>query len=1586
MKKYDLIRKLGTRLAFVALVAASAGSALAGGERLLNADGSLAAAFNLTRFGVRPAQTLGAAHALEADSPYQNYRVRFAGDGVTFTPVEGAWRSSLALEAYGYGRSLRPVAAAQMIATGTRVEYRRGHVTEWYENGREGLRQWFRLDARPANALPYGDLKIRIGVAGDLAPRLARDGQIDLVARDGSQTLRYAGLKAWDANGRELETAMNVESGAIVLRVDDTEAAYPLTVDPVVQQARLVAFDGAAGDQFGWDVAIDGNTAVIGAFTDDNVFGDDGSAYVYVRSGGTWTIQQKLPNPAANSSDQFGYSVSISGDTLVVGARLDDQTNSDAGNAWVYVRTGTTWDLQARLDSRTNQSGAQFGFDVAIDGDFIVVGVPFDNFNTSSDGTVNIFRRSGTTWSRDNTQRGGSSDGRMDSAVGESNQRFGQSVAISGTTIVVGAPFQNFNTTDDGTVYVIVRNSGNNQWEYQAQRLGVNQGTSGQNSARLGWSVDVDGDTFIAGEYLFDSAQGDQGRAYVFTRSGGSWTRRANLENPTPGSSDWFGHAVAVDGNFAIVGAPLDDNARGSDAGAAYTYIGSNQNQTWTLDDTIIQADGASSDQFGYAVNVDGNVFIVGSFADDNERGSDAGSAWIYTLNRAPTIQDIPNQNATEDVLFTVTAVGSDPDPGNVLTYSLQGTPPAGMTINPATGVISWTPSETQGGQAFNVTVRVTDDQTPPLFAEDSFQVTVAEDNKAPVLGAIGNRSATEDVPLTFTATATDADVPAQTLTFSLVGAPSGASINATTGAFSWTPNEQQGGRLFTFSVRVTDNGSPARSAQETITVTVAEDNKAPQVAAVAQITQFEEIRVAFDNSATDADDPAQTITWSLQGAPAEATINPQTGRFGWSPTEADGPGTYTFNIVATDNGTPARTGSTQVTINILEKHQLQVDLNGRYFAPNNATARVATYDIDGTIEQVDEPAGTTEATFTPFSDAQRKPRQLLFDLVPNSTYEFDVQGSGLWQDGDEFQVALGDESADSLVIKFRRTSQGYVLQLNDNEEQQDTSTANLYRVRVTIDESGNASAFAARFNGDNLGRLIQLGSISQPDITGVGFQTRFVGATASRAAVTLSGFTTSVAPPNAVFLYAPEPFAQNGGQIQYILGCNSLSEPVSGFQTFLAIGSAQQFVSGAYIPDTFTNFFRPLNESFPALAGGTQPNTTTQLEGKLAQFNLTSPSSAIAGVGYNESGLPNLFTNANGDDVIPALIPSNTVMYESTPPTIDQVVATGERTGNDNLIDGNVRIDSGLLTVRARVRDLGPVASGLRAMPTMTLQFSGGQPVQLAVSHETGDTFIATTNVTKATPNGGGTLTITATDDCGNTRTFTGSFNVSQAQIVVTLNVQGLTGSNVTRAVNFVVGGDGNGSSNPVEVSNVNVVFSNGAATVILDQTDGLVRGSAYTRISVKDRLHTLRRVGNLTAGADPDQFTVTLSAVSGDTNDDNVIDILDFGILAGRFGQNVGRDTPGNFNGNRHPDFTGDGLVGTADALFITSTGQFLQAGDAAPGTFRPGAQPRKVVSVGEMKENGVQQANEMDLDRDGWITFREIESWLSGKRPKF
>ena len=314
-------------------------------------------------------------------------------------------------------------------------------------------------------------------------------------------------------------------------------------------------------------------------------------------------------------------------------------------------------------------------------------------------------------------------------------------------------------------------------------------------------------------------------------------------------------------------------------------------------------------------------------------RWPDGNSTWYFmtvptpraantignTNNVPPLLNPIGNKSGNEGTLITFTASATDANTGQTLTFSLDPGAPTNAAINPISGVFTWTPNETQGPGSYPVTVRVRDDGSPALSDSETLTITVNEVNSPPSLSGVSDRTVNEGSPLSFTVLGSDPDVPAQMLTYSLTGAPPGASINANSGLFTWTPTEAQGPGVYSnVVVNVTDSGSPPMTTSETLTITVDEVNVAPTLTKPADVAIDELVAWTLQLSATDTDLPAQTLTFSLVSGPAGLTVS-SAGLVSWTPTEAQGPSTNTVTVKVADNGTPSQTATQAFTVSVRE-------------------------------------------------------------------------------------------------------------------------------------------------------------------------------------------------------------------------------------------------------------------------------------------------------------------------------------------------------------------------------------------------------------------------------------------------------------------------------------------------------------------------------------------------------------------------------------------------------------------------------------------------------------------------------------------
>ena len=379
--------------------------------------------------------------------------------------------------------------------------------------------------------------------------------------------------------------------------------------------AQLLANDAASNDQFGFSVAVDGDTVVVGAYLDDDNGDNSGSAYVFTRTAGVWTEQQKLTASDGANNDVFGRSVAVDGDTIVVGARGDDNSS---GSAYVFTRPAGTWTEQQKLTAGGGASGDQFGSSVDVAGDTVVVGAYLDDDKGTDSGSAYVFTRTACVWTQQQ---------KLTASDGASGDRFGWSVAVDGDTVVIGAYLNDDIPDDSGSAYVFTRSS--EVWTEQ-QKLAASDGASGD---QFGSSVDIAGDTVVVGAWLDDDKGSGSGSAYVFTRSATAWTEQQKLTASDGASADQFGWSVDVDGDTVVIGAPLDDD-NGNNSGSAYVFTRSAG--VWGETRKLLALYGQVNDILGLdngAVGVSGSTVVAGASGHDGAAAStDSGAAYVFSV------------------------------------------------------------------------------------------------------------------------------------------------------------------------------------------------------------------------------------------------------------------------------------------------------------------------------------------------------------------------------------------------------------------------------------------------------------------------------------------------------------------------------------------------------------------------------------------------------------------------------------------------------------------------------------------------------------------------------------------------------------------------------------------------------------------------------------------------------------------------------------------------------------------------------------------------------------------------------------------
>ena len=617
-----------------------------------------------------------------------------------------------------------------------------------------------------------------IGAAGDDVGASNDQGSAYVFVRTGGTWTQQAKLLAGDGQPfDQFGSAVSIVGdtalvGAYFATVDGTfaqGAAYVFirTGQTWSQQARLLAGDGAEGDLLGLSVALSGDTALVGAYGDDigsNV--DQGSAYVFIRAGSTWTQQAKMVADDGAASDRFGSSVALDGDTALLGALFHD-TGGDAnrGAAYVFARSGAVWVQQAKLVAGDGAADSRFGTRVSIEGDTALIGSPGQSVGVDGgEGAAYVFARSGTVWTQASrlsasaagggdafgsavalsgdtamvgaeadyigTLQGSASAFRrtggvwaeeayVSAGIGAAGSEFGYAVAVSGDTAVVGAPRKGVgNNWRQGVAAVFVKDGG--LWHRQA----ILVAPDGAANDQFGWTVDVSGDTAIVGAPLDDvDGENDQGSAHVFTRNGTIWTYHSALDPADRDANDNFGFSVAIEGDTALVGSRRDETDGRWRQGSAYVFARSGA--AWSLEAKLAAADAEARAEFGSSVALAGDTAVIGAPFDDVGGDEDRGSAYVFARNEAAWTQRAQwtaDDGAAFDAFGHAVAVSGD--------IAVVGAVGADVGANVDQGAVYvYARTGTTWGQQARL---VADDGA----AEDRFGSTVAAAGAAVMVGA----------------------------------------------------------------------------------------------------------------------------------------------------------------------------------------------------------------------------------------------------------------------------------------------------------------------------------------------------------------------------------------------------------------------------------------------------------------------------------------------------------------------------------------------------------------------------------------------------------------------------------------------------------------------------------------------------------------------------------------------------------------------------------------------------------------------------------------------------------------------------------
>ena len=811
--------------------------------------------------------------------------------------------------------------------------------------------------------------------------------------------------------------------------------------------ARLTASDGAANDNFGWSVSVGGDTMVVGAYSDDDNGADSGSAYVFVRPAGEdWseaTQVAKLTASDGAGGDEFGRAVSVDGDTIAVGAYGDDTLT---GSAYVFVKPSTGWATATETAKLTASDGVaddQFGWSVSVDGDTMVVGVRMDDGSGSNSGSAYVFVKPSTGWATT------TETAKLTASDGAAGDRFGTSVSVGGDTIAVGVYRDDDNGADSGSAYVFVRPS-DGEWTTATETAKLTASDGAAND-EFGWSVSVDGDTMVVGAPLDDGSGSNSGSAYVFVKPSTGWattTETAKLTASDGAEGDRFGTSVSVGGDTIAVGAYGDDTFTGS----AYLFVKPATGWAATTEALKLAAsDGAVGDYFGFSVSVDGNTVVAGAFLDD-DNGSVSGSAYAFAVsgwmriggsgtgtiehtveeldgwiehtfgiravnggglgpasrsvtatpsaNRAPefamataTHSVAENTAAGRTIGGPVTA--ADPDSGDTLVYNLSGVDAASFDIDTATGQItvgSETSLDYETKASYTVTVSVHDGRdsggNADTTEDDSVEVTINLTN-VDEAGSVILAPTQPVLGTALTATLADPDGNVAEVVWQWASSTDGSTgwtdiSDATSASYTLTADDV--GSYLRATASYTDGHGSGKSAQGVSANTVvaaAQVNNPPAIApdrgtssdgsgggggepvaltpvipegvsVIRELAENSDAGAKVGGPRTTTESEGGQLTYSLGGKDAaHFNIDPGTGQItlggGVVLDYESGKRTYTVDVLArTSTGDISKTSVTVAVTNVDEPGTIIVSPDTGLMAGATLTARLT--DPDGGV------------------------------------------------------------------------------------------------------------------------------------------------------------------------------------------------------------------------------------------------------------------------------------------------------------------------------------------------------------------------------------------------------------------------------------------------------------------------------------------------------------------------------------------------------------------------------------------------------------------------------------------------------------
>ncbi len=623
---------------------------------------------------------------IQALNPRQGWLTTFDREGFLVEPNEGDWSWGLQLKSYGFiGAAEEVEGSAFASSDGNRIQYNwNTNLQEWYINDTRGLEHGYTLQERPTlGSSPDAPLIFDLEIQGSLSAEIHSDGKgIRFVNDQAATVVTYAGLHVFDANGVTQPAEFEKCGTGIRISVAESDAYYPLTVDPIAEHAYFKSSNPDENDRFGSSIAISGDIIVVGASGEksnatgvngnqnNNELFNAGAAYIFERIGGSWTQQAYLKASNTDALDMFGSAVAISGNLVAVGAWGEDsntlgingnQANNDASNSgavYIFERVGGVWTQQAYLKASNADPEDMFGKALAVGNDMVVVGAEGEASNAigfngnqadnsaSASGAVYVFKKTGGTWIQQNYIKASNSD------MGD---LFGTSLSISSYRLAVaasnegsdavganGAPYNN-NQPGSGAVYIF-ESIGSN-WTQQAYL----KATVSAPDLSFGKSLDITGNQLAA--TCIENAQ-----IFEFSASGWAPSAQLHLTTPNPIYPSIY-TSIAISGNRVLIGDSWESGGSSGIndpssvepqflSGAAYLF--ERDLGLWSQRAFIKTRRRSHADQFGAQIAMSDDLAII-AVPGESSRSSgingsqaygglwDSGAVFVYDLDSPQT-------------------------------------------------------------------------------------------------------------------------------------------------------------------------------------------------------------------------------------------------------------------------------------------------------------------------------------------------------------------------------------------------------------------------------------------------------------------------------------------------------------------------------------------------------------------------------------------------------------------------------------------------------------------------------------------------------------------------------------------------------------------------------------------------------------------------------------------------------------------------------------------------------------------------------------------------------------------------------------